>query len=509
MTHETRIVHPEVPDGEEPPASELLDRRDFLKAAGASTGLLLAGASTLGAEPPSPPAMVAKATYGGMAPAVNGKSYDVAVVGAGAWGGWTALNLRKMGAKVLLIDAYGPGNSRSTSGDETRGVRSSYGDRPHGEQWMRWATRAAIKWKAWDDEWGKDLKMRVFYTTGDFIFRTDWETFSKTTRDLFVKVGVRHEVVPVEDVRKAYPVIYLNDITVCLLEPDAGVVRARRATQCVAEVFMKLGGDLMTIRAYPSLVREGKMDDLVLSNHETVKAGQYVFALGPWMPKVFPGVMGPRMRTPLGQVAYFATPTGDERYTFPNMPSYNFPGVTGWPTLPYDSRGFRVRGGSNFGMSGVAGAGGGGGGGGGAGGGRAGGGGGGGFGGGPTGGPQQDPDISDRYVQPDFLQRARNFLAERFPYIKDTPLNETRCCHYEQSITRNFIIDKHPEMSNVWLAGGGSAEGFKFGPIVGEYVARRVLGKDLEPELAQGFRIPKETYDDPVVAGGGGGRGGD
>ena len=34
-----------------------------------------------------------------------------------------------------------PGNSRSTSGDETRGVRSSYGDKPGqlGELWMLWA----------------------------------------------------------------------------------------------------------------------------------------------------------------------------------------------------------------------------------------------------------------------------------------------------------------------------------------------------------------------------------
>ena len=510
MSDDTKAAFQEVPDGEEPPASSLFDRRDFLKTAGATAGLLAVGGQTLGAEPPPPP--VAKATYGGMAPKVNGKSYDVAVVGAGAWGGWTAYWLRRMGASVLLIDAYGPGNGRSTSGDETRGVRTSYGDRPHGEQWMRWASRAITRWRSWDDEWGKDLKMRLFYTTGDFIFRNDWESFSKTTRDLYVKVGIRHEVVPVDDVRKQYPVIDLNGITVCLYEPDAGVVRARRATQCVAEVFMKLGGDLMTIRAYPSLARNGKMDDLILSNRETVKAGQYVFALGPWMPKAFPGVMGPRMRTPLGQVVYFATPIADERFTFPNLPSYNFPGVTGWPTLPYDSRGFRVRGGANPGGGG----GGGGRGGAGAGDQAAGGGGGGGRGGGRGGGggapvdpfnPQQDPDLSSRFVDLDAQQRSRNFVAERFPLLKDSPINETRSCHYEQSITRNFIIDNHPDMANVWLAGGGSAEGFKFGPVVGEYVARRVLNKDLEPELAAGFKLPKETYDDPVVAGGGGGRG--
>lgn len=425
------------------------------------------------------------------APALNGKTYDVAVVGAGAFGGWTAYWLRKLGAKVLLVDAYGPGNSRSTSGDETRGVRTSYGDRPHGEQWMRWASRSIERWKAWDDEWGKDLKMRLFFTTGDFIFRAEWENFTRTTRELFQKNGIKHEVVPVDVVRKEFPVIDLTGITVCLYENEAGVVRARRSTQCVAEVFQKLGGDMAIARAYPGLQRGGQMSELVLNTHDAAHAGQYVFACGPWLGKVFPDLLGSRLRTPMGQVCYFATPHGDDRFSFPNLPSYNFPGVTGWPALPHDNRGFRVRGG------------------GGGGGGAGRGGGAGGQGGAPApqavptpqiiGGPQQDPDLSDRFVDQASQQRSRNFLAERFPLLKDCPINETRACHYEGSISRNFIIDRHPDFQNVWIAGAGNSEAFKSGPVIGEYVARRVLNKDLEPELAAGFRIPTDTYEGIVA----------
>ena len=98
-------------------------------------------------------------------------------------------------------------------------------------------------------------------------------------------------------------------------------------------------------------------------------------------------------------------------------------------------------------------------------------------------------------MDPLTIERARNFLAERIPIMKDQALNETRACHYEQSASRNFIIDPHPDMQNVMLAGGGSAEAFKSGPVIGEYVARRVLNKDLEPQLAAGFRIPTETYE--------------
>src|SRR5512145_485011 len=162
-----------------------IHRRDFLKVAGTQAGLLAVGATSLSATTPvEPPADAIDRPY--PSPAINGKTYDVAVVGAGAFGGWTAYWLRKLGASVVLIDAYGPGNSRSTSGDETRGVRTSYGDRPQGEQWMQWASRAIQRWKAWDDEWGRDLKMRLFVTTGDFIFRSDWDNLTKNSRDLFV-----------------------------------------------------------------------------------------------------------------------------------------------------------------------------------------------------------------------------------------------------------------------------------------------------------------------------------
>jgi sarcosine oxidase len=466
--------------------SEGLGRREFLKKAGAQASLLvLAPAAVVGSA--APEAVTADAQEPFPAPAVNGKTYDVAVVGAGAFGGWTAYWLRRLGAKVVLVDAYGPGNSRSTSGDETRGVRTSYGDRPHGEQWMRWASRAIQRWKAWDEEWGRELKTRLFFTTGDFIFRAEWENFTKTTREWFQRNGIKHEVVDVEVVRKEFPVFDLRGINVCLYEVEAGVVRARRACQCVAEVFQKLGGDLVIARAYPGLARQGRMGELVLSTRDTVRAQQYVFACGPWLGKTFPSLMGPRLRTPMGRVCYFATPIGDDRFSYPNMPSFNFPGVTGWPTLPVDSRGLRVRGGGGQGGGGGSA-------------GRA-----GGAGSAPSAqvaqlaGAEQDPDLSDRYVDTATVERARAFLAERIPLLKDAPLNETRACHYESSISRNFIIDQHPEMSNVWIAGAGNAEAFKQGPVLGEYIARRLLGKDVEPELARAFAIPSDTYEGVVA----------
>ena len=116
---------------------DALPRRDFLRLAGAGAGFMLAG----WAPPVACASAPARGIERGRGPSPS--SSHVVIVGAGAWGGWTAYHLRARGVRVTLIDQYGPGNSRSTSGDETRGIRSSYGDRAAGELWTPWA-RAAI-----------------------------------------------------------------------------------------------------------------------------------------------------------------------------------------------------------------------------------------------------------------------------------------------------------------------------------------------------------------------------
>jgi glycine/D-amino acid oxidase-like deaminating enzyme len=108
---------------------------------------------------------------------------------------------------------------------------------------------------------------------------------------------------------------------------------------------------------------------------------------------------------------------------------------------------------------------------------------------------QQDPDTSSRWATPDRIEGSRRFLEARFPALAKAPLIETRSCHYESSINRDFIIDRLPNASNAWIAGVGQAEGFKFGPVVGEYVAQRVLGIDGDPKLIQAFKLPTEKYE--------------
>ncbi len=520
------------PNPTSPASGDSLPRRDFIKVAGVGAGMMLLGNSSA-AEAGRVPGLLG-------APAIRtkGESPDIVVIGAGTWGSWTAMNLRKMGAKVTMVDAYGPGNSRSTSGDETRGVRSSYGDKTGqlGELWMLWAREAIKRWIAFDDEWGKEFRLNVFHTTGDLILRSEWDNFQLRTKVWWDKNKIPYQVLNPDDVRKSFPVISMDDITAVLYEPDAGVVRARRSVQHTAAVFEKLGGKIVIGRATPSKMSNGKLEEISLDTGHTLRADTFVYAVGPWLGKTFPEILAKKTRAPIGYVCYFGTPIGDYRFTFPNLPSYNFPGVTGWPALPVDNRGFRVRGAERLptppgevagaaGPGGVTPAGGtnpasanpgsanasnaaapnatGG-----RGGGRGGGGGGGRGGQGGQGGqnadvpPQQlDPDTSDRWADQSRIDGSRRFVAHRFPILKDAPIAQTHACHYESTSSGNFIIDKHPQMSNVWIAAGGNAEGFKFSPVIGEYVAQRVMGIEGDPNIAKGFRIPEKEYDPPAPPG--------
>lgn len=473
-----------------------LDRREFLKIAGVGAGALLTGCAT-GAAP-------------GIVSGRPSSRANVAVIGAGAFGGWTALHLQRMGARVTLVDMYGPGNSRSTSGDESRGVRTSYGDRVHGELWMQWADESIRRWKAFDAEFGIPAKNQLFFTTGDLLMRESWEPFLTQTRTWWQKNKIPYEELPIDEVKKRWPVLGIDDIKAVLYEPNAGVVRARRSTQVVAEVFQREGGKLVIGRVIPPTPGDFDGRTVKLTNGDTLSADTFVFAVGPWLYKTFP-LMQNRMRTPIGTVVYFATPAGDSRFMYPALPSFNFPGTTGWAALPVDNRGFRVRGGGGGGgqnrnqaagqnaqtnapanatqtnasapqtnapqpnaaapqtnapAAGVASA------------------------------TQNvaDPDLSDRWVAPERLTGPRRFVTQRFPDLKDAPIAQTWACHYEQTSSRNFIFDRHPNMPTVWIAGGGNAEGFKSGPVIGEYVAKRVLGDEGDPAIAKQFRVPETEY---------------
>jgi sarcosine oxidase len=404
-----------------------LDRRAFLKAAGAQAGAL-AVASRAGAQP----------------------SPEVIVIGAGAFGGWTALSLREKGVPVTLVDAYGPGNSRASSGGETRQIRAGYEDR---ELYTRWVLLAFDRWKARQEEWGR----RLLYETGRLLLAPEWDESLKVTKAVLDKYRVPNEVLSHDELRRRYPQMDPEGVGVALFEPTTGVLKAREGCIAVAEAFQKKGGRFRIGKAQLGRQSGTRLLDVALANGPALTAATFVFACGPWLPKVFPEIMKKKLFTPRRDVFFFGTPSGDDRFSYPNFPNYSedaYQGYYGFPSIDY--RGFKVC---------------------------------------PVGELTAfDPDTDERVVSSYQVKRARDYLGLRFPALKDQPVVESRVCQLEMSVDEHFIIQKHPALENVWLVGGGSGHGYKHGPVVGEYVADRVLGQDKNPELEAVFRLKAQTF---------------
>lgn len=426
-------------DGKQSCHMTRVDRRTFLKVAGANVGTLGVAGQALGAGPP-----VARQPRSSSACSAVSESV---VVGAGAFGGWTALYLREMGMSVTMIDQYGPGNARASSGGETRQLRANQGDR---EIYTRWALEAFDRWRTREAEWGQTFFLR----TGQLQLATEWTAHLKATKRVFDRLKVAYEELTPDEVVRRYPQVNASGIAFAVFTPSTGVLRARDGCLAVARDFEKKGGRLLTARAELGRRAGGKLQDVVLTGGERVSAQTFVFACGPWLPKVFPEIMRNKLRTPRRVVFFYGTPPGDPRFSYPNFPTWSMPGAYGFPSV--DGKGFKAAPSIDDVIA--------------------------------------DPDLQERVVTAEEVRRAREFITRWFPALEDQPLVETRVCQYENSVDTNFFVSVHPELDNVWLVGGGSGHGYKHGIVFGEYVARRAVGKDTNPEWKDVFALKDQTF---------------
>src|SRR6266699_7131188 len=112
--------------------------------------------------------------------------YDVAVVGAGVFGAWTAYELCRSGKRVVLIDAHGPGNSRASSGGESRIIRMGYGP---DEIYTRSAQRSLELWQGLFKRTGQSL----FHRTGVLWLAREDDSYSISTLATLQRTGVVFE----------------------------------------------------------------------------------------------------------------------------------------------------------------------------------------------------------------------------------------------------------------------------------------------------------------------------
>ena len=364
--------------------------------------------------------------------AAQSSGEGIAVVGAGVFGAWTAVHLLRAGHKVTLVDAWGPAHARASSGGESRLTRGAYGK---DAIYTRMAFESLKEWKALSAVAG----LPILHECGVLFFFPTEEPYVRESLAVHKELGLTTEALTRAQMAQRFPMIDFTDVEVGLYEPAFGALMARRAVQTLVDVFVQRGGTYVK-----GLVRPpqpgAELKSIELSNGQKIEADRFVFAAGPWLPKLFPDLLGKRIFATRQEVFFFAPPAGDRRFSSGTMPGWaDFNGgdiFYGFPDL--EARGVKFAHDKH--------------------------------------GVLVDPDTQDRRPTAAALDEIIAFRDRRFPLLRGAPLTEARVCQYENSSNGDFLIDVHPQIRNVLLVGGGSGHGFKHGPEVGRYAAQRLFG---------------------------------
>src|SRR6266481_4153964 len=335
----------------------------------------------------------------------KGQAFDVVVVGAGVFGAWTAYQLRQRGAAVLLLDAYGTGNSRASSGGESRIIRMGYGP---DEIYTRSAQRSLIRWCELFERMDTPGKSSInncrvlfplFQPTGVLWLAREHDPYCDAILGTLQRAGV-----PFEKLQRG-PVAW------GILEPDSGVLMARRALQAVVMQAVANGATYLA-EAVLSPGGHGKLRSITTVSGKEIFGEKFVFACGPWLPKLFPELLGELIYVTRQEVFFLGVPAGDERFSSERLPTWvDFNDLAyGIPNV--DNRGVKIAIDAH--------------------------------------GPKFDPDTGDRLASSAGLEAVRSYLAQRMPLLANAPVMETRVCQYENTSNGDFLIDHHPAFENVW-----------------------------------------------------------
>ncbi|HEX8482705.1 MAG TPA: FAD-dependent oxidoreductase [Allosphingosinicella sp.] len=385
-----------------------------------------AGAAAVAAGPLEAPALAA------------GRSPEIVVVGAGVFGACTARALQRAGRRVLLVDAWGPGNARASSGGESRLTRGSYGA---DEVYTRMAWDSLAEWSALSAR----AELPLFHRAGVLFFFPKAEDYVRQTIEVHRRLRLPTQLLERGEMRRRFPMIDFDGVELGLWEPEFGALMARRAVQTMVAEFVAAGGEYRVGAVEPPGSGGGPLKRIRMQG-ETVSAGRFVFACGPWLPKLFPDLLGRRIFPTRQEIFFFRPEPGDPRFgpaALPGWADFNAGDIYyGFPDL--EGRGFKIAHDLH--------------------------------------GPPMDPDTGDRTPSPAALAEVRAYMERRFPGLRGAPLNEARVCQYENSANGDLLIDIHPRRPNVALVGAGSGHGFKHGPSVGAYAAKLIMGTLAAPE---------------------------
>jgi len=358
---------------------------------------------------------------------------EVAVVGAGLLGSATARALAARGVPALLFEQFALGHARGSSHGATRIFRYSYQD----PFYVEMAVRAGEAWARLTADAGEELLVR----TGGLDAGPGAEDCAKA----LAECGVAHTWLTSEQIRDRFGGIGAHPGERMLFQPDSGVCLAGRTVAALQRLARRDGAAIRS--GTPVLGIEAGHDRVLLRTAAgEVTARAAVITAGPWARGVLAGAL-PRalpLTSTVQQVRYFA----------PRDPATVWPTLIEWP--PEGLCWYAVP------AAGVA----------------------------PgikvaahIPGPAVDPrDGPFTEIDPALEEEAAGYVRDRLPGLDPAGL-AAETCLYTLTPDEDFVLDTAGPLV---IGGGCSGHAFKFGPLLGEYLADLALGQDIP--------VPRERF---------------
>ena len=361
------------------------------------------------------------------------RAYDVAVVGLGAMGSHTALELATRGRRVLGIDRHRPPHTLGSTHGRTRIIREAYFEEP---LYVPIVQRAYDLWRRLEERSGA----RLLTVTGGLMLGASDSEVVVGARASAVEHDLPYEELSARQVRERFPAYAVPDEHEAILEPRAGFLEPEAAVEATLALAAEAGAELR----FDEPVRELEGNALRTARG-TYVADRVVVAAGPWLPELVPGLAA--LFTAARQPLLWLDPQEPALFTPERFPVFVWEWKPGWAFygFPDVGDGFKVAVHHH--------------------------------------GEPTTPDTVDRGLRPDDEEAIRELVRRFFP-AGDGELREFAVCLYTNTPDEHFVIDRLPDDERVLVASPCSGHGFKFAPAVGEILADLATGESPRFDLA-------------------------
>jgi glycine/D-amino acid oxidase-like deaminating enzyme len=361
---------------------------------------------------------------------------QVIVVGSGINGVAGAIELRKRGHNVTLIDPGPLPHALAASTDISKAVRAAYGA---DEDYTELAERSINLWRKWNEEFGIELyhEVGVMFVRrremqpGDF----EYESFKTLERR-------GHKVARMNSAQlwKRFPAWNPELFRDGVLELEAGYAESGRVVAALIERANSAGIELRESSKFSRLDEgDDRVKGIVLDNGERIAGDRVVMTVGAWTPYLLPFTK--KFFRASGQPVFHLKPPRRDLFVPERFPVFGADiTATGYYGFPLDRDGIVKI--ANHGP-----------------------------------GREMPPESPQRAVTAKEEENLREFLSWAFPALAEAPIVYTRVCMYCETHDGNFWIARDPEREGLVIAAGDCGHGFKFAPVLGEIIADAVEGK--------------------------------